>query len=76
VLGLLALMFVLWSGLLARYSQATKEMAENLMEYTAVIPAVKAFSKSEQKSGSLIAYIKNYVKAPRRRIFGVSILRG
>ncbi|MDR2029035.1 MAG: hypothetical protein LBP93_05795, partial [Treponema sp.] len=30
-LGLLALIFVLWSGLIARYNQATKEMAENLM---------------------------------------------
>jgi ATP-binding cassette subfamily B protein len=75
-LGLLALMFVLWSGLLARYSQATKEMAENLMEYTAIIPAVKAFSKSEQKSSSLIAYIKNYVKATRRMMLGVSIPQG
>jgi ribonuclease HI len=76
VLGLLALMFALWSGLLARYSQATKEMAENLMEYTAIISAVKAVSKSEQKSGGLIVHIKNYVKAPRRMMFGVSILRG
>jgi ATP-binding cassette subfamily B protein len=75
-LGLLALVFALWSGLLARYNQATKEMAENLMEYTAIIPAVKAFSKSERKSGALILYIKNYVKTMRRMIFGVSIPQG
>jgi ATP-binding cassette subfamily B protein len=75
-LGLLALMFALWSGLLARYNQATKEMAENLMEYTAIIPAIKAFSKSERKSGALIAYIKNYVKAMRRMILGVSVPQG
>jgi ATP-binding cassette subfamily B protein len=49
-LGLLALVFALWRGLVARYNQATKEMAENLMEYTAILPAVKAFSKSERKS--------------------------
>jgi ATP-binding cassette subfamily B protein len=75
-LGLLALMFVLWSGLLARYNQATKEMAENLMEYTAILPAVKAFSKSERKSGALITYIKNYVRAMRRMILGVSVPQG
>jgi ATP-binding cassette subfamily B protein len=75
-LGLLALMFALWSGLLARYNQAMKEMAENLMEYTAIIPAVKVFSKSERKSGALIAYIKNYVKATRRMMLGVSIPQG
>jgi ATP-binding cassette subfamily B protein len=75
-LGLLALMFALLSGLLARYNQATKEMAENLMEYTAIIPAVKAFSKSERKSGALIAYIKNYVKVTRRMMRGVSIPQG
>jgi ATP-binding cassette subfamily B protein len=61
-LGLLALVFALWSGLLARYNRATKEMAENLMEYTAVIPALKAFSKSERKSDGLILYIENYFK--------------
>jgi ATP-binding cassette subfamily B protein len=75
-LGLLALMFALWNGWLARYNQATKELAENLMEYTAIIPAVKAFSKSERKSGALIAYIKSYVKASRRMMLGVSIPQG
>jgi ATP-binding cassette subfamily B protein len=75
-LGLMALVFAVWSGLIARYNQATKEMAENLMEYTAIIPAVKAFSKSERKSGELIAYIKNYVKAMRRMILGVSVPQG
>jgi ATP-binding cassette subfamily B protein len=76
VLGLLALMFALWSGLIARYNQATKEMAENLMEYTAIIPAIKAFSKSERKSGALISYIKNYVRAMRRMILSVSVPQG
>ncbi|MDR1147709.1 MAG: ABC transporter ATP-binding protein/permease [Spirochaetaceae bacterium] len=75
-LGLLALVFVLWSGMIARYNQATKEMAENLMEYTAILPAVKAFSKSERKSDTLIAYIKNYVKVMRRMILGVSVPQG
>jgi ATP-binding cassette subfamily B protein len=75
-LGLLALMFVLWSGQLKQYNQSMKEMAENLMEYTAVLPAVKAFSKSERKSGALISYIKNYVKATRRMMLGVSIPQG
>lgn len=75
-LGLLALMFALWSGLIARYNQATKEMAENLMEYIAIIPAVKAFSKSERKSDALISYIKKYVKVMRRMILGVSVPQG
>jgi hypothetical protein len=51
-------------------------MAESLVEYTAVIPAIKVFSKSEQKSAGLIAYIKNYVKAVRRMMSGVSIPQG
>jgi ATP-binding cassette subfamily B protein len=75
-LGLLALLFILWSGLFAQYNQATKEMAENLMEYTAIIPAVKAFSKSEHKSDALISYIKNYVKTNRRMMLGVSVPQG
>jgi ATP-binding cassette subfamily B protein len=75
-LGLLALLFAIWSGLIARYNQATKEMVENLMEYTAIMPAVKAFSKSESKSGSLISYIKNYVKTMRRMILGISVPQG
>jgi predicted MFS family arabinose efflux permease len=42
----LALMFALWSGLLARYNKATKEMAENLIILTnfAGIPEGIGFS--------------------------------
>jgi ATP-binding cassette subfamily B protein len=73
---LLALLFKLWDGLLKRYNQATKEMAAGLVEYIAVMPAVKAFSKSETKTASLIAFIKNYVRTMRRMITGVSIPQG
>jgi ATP-binding cassette subfamily B protein len=73
---LLALLFKLWDGLLKRYNQATKEMAAGLVEYIAVMPAVKAFSKSETKTASLIAFIKNYARTMRRMITGVSIPQG
>jgi ATP-binding cassette subfamily B protein len=73
---LLALLLILWRGLFKRYNQATKEMAEGLMEYIAVMPAVKAFSKSETKTETLTAFIKNYVKTMRRMIMGVSIPQG
>jgi ATP-binding cassette subfamily B protein len=73
MLLLLTLLFMLWTGLLKRYTQATKQMAEGLMEYIAIMPAVKAFSKSETKTESLIAFIKNYVHTMRRLITGVSI---
>jgi ATP-binding cassette subfamily B protein len=76
MLLLLAFLFMLWDGLLKRYNQATKEMAEGLMEYIAVMPAVKAFSKSETKTETLIAFIKNYVKTMRPMITGVSIPQG
>jgi ATP-binding cassette subfamily B protein len=76
MLLLLALLFMLWDGLLKSYNQATKEMAEGLMEYIAVMPAVKAFSKSETKTETLIAFIKNYVKTMRRMITGGSIPQG
>jgi ATP-binding cassette subfamily B protein len=75
-LGLLAFLFVLWSGLLARYNAAMKEMAKNLMEYVSVMPMLKAFSKSEGKSGALVAYIKNYVRSMRRMILAVSAPQG
>jgi ATP-binding cassette subfamily B protein len=51
-------------------------MAENLMEYISIMPAVKAFSKSENKSDALISYIKNYVRVMRRMIFSVSVPQG
>jgi ATP-binding cassette subfamily B protein len=76
MLLLLAFLFMLWDGLLKRYNQATKEMADGLMEYIAVMPAVKAFSKSETKTETLIAFIKNYVKTMRRMITSVSIPQG
>jgi ATP-binding cassette subfamily B protein len=73
---LLSLLLMLWTGLFKRYNLATKEMAEGLMEYIAVMPAVKAFSKSETKTETLITFIKNYVKTMRRMITGVSIPQG
>jgi ATP-binding cassette subfamily B protein len=76
MLLLLSLLFMLWTGLLKRYTQATKQMAEGLMEYIAVMPAVKAFSKSETKTESLIAFIRNYVRTMRRMMIGVSIPQG
>ena len=72
-LALLGLLFMLWDSLLKRYNQATKKMAEDLMEYIAVMPAVKAFAKSETKTEKLVAGIKNYVRTMRRMMFGVSI---
>jgi ATP-binding cassette subfamily B protein len=75
-LALLGLLFVIWSGLFKRYNQATKEMAEGLMEYIGVMPAVKAFAKSETKTERLIAGIKNYVRTMRRMMFGISIPQG
>ncbi|MDR3288492.1 MAG: ABC transporter ATP-binding protein/permease [Peptococcaceae bacterium] len=76
MLLLLALLFMLWDGRIKRYNQSTKEMAEGLMEYIAVMPAVKAFAKSETKTDALTAFIKNYVKTTRRMITGVSIPQG
>lgn len=76
ILLLLAFLFMLWNGMLKRYNQASKEMSEGLMEYIAVMPAVKAFSKSETKTESLIAFIKNYVRTMRRMIIAVSIPQG
>lgn len=75
-LALLGLLFMIWSGLLKQYNQATKEMAEGLMEYIAVMPAVKAFAKSENKTGRLVAGIKNYVGTMRRMMSGISIPQG
>ena len=75
-LALLGLLFMLWSGLLKQYNQATKEMAEGLMEYIGVMPAVKAFAKSETKTERLIAGIKNYVRTMRRMMSGISIPQG
>jgi ATP-binding cassette subfamily B protein len=76
MLLLLSLLFLLWTGLINRYNQASKEMAEGLIEYIAVMPAVKAFSKSETKTETIIAFIKNYVRTMRRMITSVSIPQG
>lgn len=75
-LALLGLLFMVWSGLLKRYNQATKEMAEGLIEYIAVMPAVKAFAKSETKTERLVAGIKNYVCTMRRMMSSVSLPQG
>jgi ATP-binding cassette subfamily B protein len=75
-MGLLGLLFALWGGLLKQYNQATKEMSENLMEYVGIMPAVKAFSTSETRSGALISHITRYAKTMRKFMVAISAPQG
>lgn len=58
------LMFVfekLWTGIIVKSHESTKKMSEDLMEYIAAIPVIKAFSKDEKKTQQVLNSLKEYI---------------
>ncbi|KAA6300284.1 MAG: putative multidrug export ATP-binding/permease protein [Candidatus Ordinivivax streblomastigis] len=75
--GLLILLFTkIWTKRLKQYNQSTKEMSEDLMEYVAVIPTIKAFSTEEHKTEALITRVKDYTKNSAQQMLGISAPNG
>lgn len=58
------LMFVferLWTGIIAKSHDSVKKMSEDLMEYIAAIPVIKAFSKDEKKTQQVLNSLNEYI---------------
>ncbi len=44
-----------------KYHKSTSEMSENLLEYIGTIPVVKAFSKDENRTKTLLQHMHDYI---------------
>ena len=63
----------LWKGNFKIFSDSTKEMQENLMEYVSNIAVIKAFGKEEDKTEKTIRASKDYVYWVKRSMAGISV---
>lgn len=62
-----------WSGNIQHYLDSTKKMSEDLLEYIATIPVIKAFSREEQKTRSVLDGMEDYLGWVRRMLIGISL---
>ena len=51
----------LWTGIIVKNHESMKKMSEDLMEYIAAIPVIKAFSKDEKKTQQVLNSLKEYI---------------
>lgn len=65
--------YKLWDKTLKRYFQSTKEMSEDLIEYTSTMSAVKAFSTDEQKTGAVLSRMRAYIAWVKKIMYSVSV---
>lgn len=76
MIGLMILFDKLWGELFGKYNQQTKKMSEDLLEYIATIPVIKAFSKDETRTKRVINTMQNYTKWVTKMNIEVSIPMG
>lgn len=63
----------LWRNNFKRYAKSTKEMTEDLLEYTSGMTAIKAFSTDEQKTETIILRINTYVDWIKKIMYTLSV---
>ncbi len=64
----IALLSGVWKKMTVAYSRSLAEMSSSLMEFIATIPVIKAFSKEENRTGSLRGAMAEYRKWATRQI--------
>jgi ATP-binding cassette, subfamily B, bacterial IrtA/YbtP len=63
----------LWVGPMRQYSESTKKMSEDLLEYVATIPVIKAFSRDERKTKSVLCGMHEYLSWVKKWLIKLSV---
>ena len=53
--------------------ESTKKMSEDLLEYVATIPVIKAFSHEETRTEQVLGGMRNYIRWVKRSMFSVTV---
>jgi len=61
-----------WSGWMKKYAESTKKMSEDLLEYIAGIPVIKAFSHEEQRTQKVLAGMSDYISWVKKIMLSIS----
>jgi ATP-binding cassette subfamily B protein len=62
----------LQSKVLQTYLNSTRQMNEDLVEYIAAMPLIKAFSGEETRSDTVLAHMGQYLRWVKRLMFSIS----
>ncbi len=65
-----------WGKEFEIYNKMTKRMSEDLLEYIATIPVIKAFSKDENRTERVLDTMNRYIKWVKKMTIGISIPLG
>ena len=63
----------LWSKSFHHFMESTKKMSEDLLEYVATIPVVKAFSHEETRTERVLGGMHDYIRWVKRSMFNVTV---
>ena len=63
----------LWSKSFHHFMESTKKMSEDLLEYVATIPVVKAFSHEETRTERVLGGMRDYIRWVKRSMFSVTM---
>lgn len=62
----------IWASGLKKFAESTKKMSEDLVEYIATIPIIKAFSKEETKTRTVLKHMRDYLSWVKKMTLVIS----
>lgn len=63
----------LWGKSFRHFMESTQKMSEDLLEYVATIPVVKAFSHEETRTERVLGGMRDYIRWVKRSMSGVTV---
>ena len=63
----------LWANSFRRFMESTQKMSEDLLEYVATIPVIKAFSHEETRTEHILGGMRDYIRWVKRSMSGVTV---
>ena len=63
----------LWGKSFLHFMESTQKMSEDLMEYVATIPVIKAFSNEENRTERVLGGMRDYIRWVKRSMFSVTV---
>ena len=63
----------LWGKSFRHFMESTQKMSEDLLEYVATIPVVKAFSHEETRTERVLGGMHDYIRWVKRSMFSVTM---
>ncbi|WP_315276562.1 ABC transporter ATP-binding protein, partial [Prevotella histicola] len=63
----------LWKKSFQYFMESTQKMSEDLLEYVATIPVIKAFSHEETRTEQVLCGMRDYIRRVTRSMFSVTV---